>query len=402
MKHFHFGAGHFGLGFGVYTFFKAGLRTIIFNRPSSRTVAVGEDTITRHERNQMLARSNSFIVDCDVYSPTSLQLDTEIVEYESFHEYRDQDDFASFTTQGMETWLVTASLGNVKAYADVLTLIRMRRNFTDAPIYVLPLENAIDKAGIAAAFPIFTQLNNVFLLDCSVDRMCTSFTKTNGNRLIVMCEKYLALCVEQPKDDGFFARVLGATPYVKISNQIAFEKQKKFMILNGSHALIASLAAYHRFGEIHLFMSEERTKSSANLLTLDERRTAAKNILSEMGEAYQFWIRENSQELKNTELDAEIRDYIEAILKRISTTRDTSKRVLRRLLTPKAQSDGTYSNTPMEFYGWLQPRLLPALELYVRHKGILPREVCMTLAKMFEMLGNARFIDSRAIEPSIH
>ena len=79
---------------------------------------------------------------------------------------------------------------------------------------------------------------------------------------------------------------------------------------------------------------------------------------------------------------------------RIGFTPDASRRVLRRLLTPKLQHDGTFSDTPMEFLDWIHPRLVPALQLYVKYTGRLPREICMTLARMFEMLGDGRFIDS--------
>lgn len=305
MRHIHFGAGHFGLGFATWLFWKAGVPTTLVNRLSIAESVAAPDTVSSRRRNELLKQRHSYAVSYN--SP--LAETAEILQYVSIKEFLEYNpnnpDLKLLDKHFLsdEPLCLTFSLGALSNYSVPSLLIRnclTKRNIARIadPVYLMAFENNIATTDVSTNYfgglEQRSDASGIVPLNVSVDRICSMMNESRGRRPIleVACEPYAELVIEDhPLTGPLKSAFKSVEDIVRFSSTIEIEKNRKRWIVNGSHALIALTSAY--FGILALQDFFHTAELAASIQrpyrvppTLAARRAFAKGVISEMTEGF--------------------------------------------------------------------------------------------------------------------
>lgn len=419
MHHYQFGAGHFGLGFGVWIFFKANLPSIIVARSSRDSRVSSPDTISRERRNELLKARTRFVFNyrdapADVETPPTQQF--EIINYEKFLTYGESSPRVGMLDSSFGDpvpLIFTCSFGNERAYDTALRFvaraveIREQENIRE-PIFLMAFENAIPTATIYKKLLVQmgrSSLDHVIPLEVSVDRVCTMFSEISSKKgpvLQIMAARAFSLVIEDKPGIAPLKRLLSPVSGVSFSRNIEIEKKRKRWILNGSHALLGITALFYGFGQFHeYFISDKlRTHPYGAIPPLAERQAFAKALIRELAGGFIADLKNATEGLNYLRRNKKrIAEYEADIFQRYCATYDSTDRIMKNYVAPKFEHDektNTYRviNTMEQFFTWMRPRLDEPVKAYMKQKKAAPPTVMFALLHLFELIAGGRFIDT--------
>lgn len=337
LKHIHFGAGAFGLGFVCWLTNLAKFDTTVFNRAERK---LGEGNIER-----IINANNKYVVQVD--EDSGQQQTIELANAIALRSDQSNDQWISIA-EDPELNLITTSIKNLdglESYHQILLDIvkfRAEKSIT-RPIYFFACENGFNSYDVRTwlfkKYPDFKEeIEKVFVfVPCVVDRIC-SIDLNSSELLIVQTEEYARIFVQAVVDRGENQRdlsVVGKLLDPNVSKSITdisksrlfnvfdfvsdIEKFKKMksLIVNGSHFIIALRAHRHRYIHIDDFV----VKNSE----------WCRHVLEEMAVIA-------SHDVANDTLDQifynRCNEFAEETLARFSGRRDLTSRVLSRFVDP--------------------------------------------------------------------
>jgi len=373
---FHFGVGRLGLGLVVPKLSALGIPCTLLNRADTRAALLGPAAALT--RNSTLQSTDEYCICYD--RPTGKPTAHERVKFARFIDYTPGQCSPPPVAGQTNTVLVSCSLANVAAYNDIWAFVgALEKNPAIERIYVFLCENSIDKQSFGDSI---SHLTKTTLIDTIVDRMC-SVQRVYDGRVFVHTEPYEYFVVESNPDLDTLLQ-----GRISVTADIRYERMKKLFVYNGSHALVAIHAAYHKFSRIDLFLTESNSRAA---LSPQQRLELAYTIMYSQAEAFGEWAKQNNASFDQHRFDEEIDDFVEKIITRMCETFDTTARVLSRLNKPDLEgSTERYSNPYPDLFTWLFARLVPPANAYVLTYGSLPPPILEAAILLLKMIQEGR------------
>jgi hypothetical protein len=423
MRHIHFGAGHFGLGFATWLFWKAGVPTTLVNRLSTNDSVTAPDTVSSRRRNELLKDRRRYAVSYN--SPTAKT--AEILQYVSISEFLEYDPNSPnlallndhfLSDEPLCLTMSLSALDNYKTPSDLILSCLAKRNIAGIthPVYLMAFENNIATTEVATKFFGGSQqrkdASGIVPLNVSVDRVCSMMNESKGRRpfLEVACEPYAELVIEEHPLIGSLKSALETVKdFVRFSSNIDIEKNKKRWIVNGSHALIALTAAYFGILGMQDFFHKTDLKASAQRPyrlppTLATRKAFAKGVITEMTDGFRCATQKNSEGRKHLKVEGhKLASYSKRTLDRFIDGDDTTSRIIKHFVAPRLQFDpdhmtvkfvDSYSN----FLRWARPRIEEPIRAYMRVRGIAPKHTTEALINMLVMIAEGDLLKNINID----
>lgn len=413
MRHIHFGAGHFGLGFVVWLFWKAKIPTILLNRVSKEVETAPPDSVSKSRRNELLARKK-YAVSYETTDNGAELFDS--VTFENFIEYEPTDlRLASLNKYFLqnEPLCVTFSFGQVDAYSAPVAQIRSAMQGRlelgiKAPVYLMALENRFSTDSIYSHYFAHDdgEFRTLVPLNVCVDRICSMLNEygTQSALLEVATERYASIIIENKAGvDELKNALRNVTDVVQFSDWIEVERNKKRWIVNGSHALIALTSEFYGITSLTDFYSVDGLPAPYDRPTRippskDLRLAFAKGIIDEMTEGFRCATAKT--EFGRQYLDAHgnnLAIFANGTHQRFANTFDTTSRVIKNFVAPRIEYNSETQkiklvNTISEFVGWTRPRLEEPVRCYIDKHGSAPKNVVAALLNMLEMIGQGDFL----------
>jgi hypothetical protein len=416
MRHIHFGAGHFGLGFGSWLFWKAGIHTVLVNRSSRDERVDPPDTVSKRRRNELLGRRKYAVSDAALFDKNN---GAELIDYVSisdFLEYNENDYNSPILNSHFEydaPLCITFSLSRLDNYRIPLAFVRQglaARNAKNVnhPVYIMAFENSISAADTMTRLSTPNEpsslLDSVIPLEVCVDRVCTMIDENDGI-LEVETERHARLVIQNaPRTDALKEAFAHIPNIVQFSDYIDIEKNKKRWILNGSHALIAITSQFHGLRELGDFFHEDNLPEPPNQPSrrapdLRARIEFSKGVIAEMLEGFILCTTKTeagAEYLVNREDD--LGAYAEEIYQRMSNTYDTTSRIVKKFVAPRLEHDRQSNklsviNTVTDFFNWARPRVEEPIRAYIEQHGSAPKYTVSALINMFVMVSEGDFLE---------
>lgn len=420
MKHLHFGAGHFGLGFVCLLAYLAGLRSVIVNRRSPPLAPKQPgDEINAHRRNELLQASNYYAVRY-LLAPHMLKLPNikrfDLPEFERFVFLEDIVGDIGFTQRYVvpESLLITTSLASEEPYPIVARValniaIERKKARIQKPCYIVACENKQNTRNIEDAirheiaerdaFPQLDELN-IVPLEASVDRVCVSIMETEST-VQIDAEPFARLFLQSSAhDQELRERFSSISSVVFFTEDIEIEKKKKYWILNGAHAFVSINALYFRAAFIDQYLTQDEIDTdleafghySEKYLSLSQRRLECRQILDELCDAFECFLQQSPRGIAYLAKDFtpdKRQVYIDEIIERFSNTHDYVGRVLKTFVKP--------SHDKLEslniFFERTNPKILEPIKLYMKSKNTAPVAIMQSMLRLFELIAAGDDID---------
>lgn len=404
MRHIHFGAGNFGLGFSIAALNPAGMTTMLVNRvsPSRGAPSTGDaGVIDSATRNTLLSLRPEFGIK---YLNSSLQDRAEnSVAKAKFSEFcMLSDPYISRIARFCETeepLLITTSIKNsseIKNIATYLNDIIARRHTKSRMTFLVAFENSIRTSDIVRQLhPTLSRSTYVLPLEASVDRICSSMraTKLDDETSIVTVdvEKHAQLVIERDaRAQSLYDVLQHMDGELIVTDHLAAYKAAKLHLLNATHIFLASDAHYYGLAKINHYLNDEDV--SASTPSLNERRALALNIMKELQIGVKALAR-TERPLDNDYHDLTDQivsdEAIDKIIHRFSDVSDPVDRVISRLKQPTADKIETMS----DFLSSFNDKISKPVEAYVRATHYGPARITLGFLRIAELIARRSYID---------
>ncbi|WP_050385839.1 hypothetical protein [Bradyrhizobium pachyrhizi] len=398
MRHLHFGAGNFGLGFVVPLFVKAGAKTLVVNRASPKT---GGDAPSMG-KNELLLRDQRYFLK---YLNLSISQDSpdavEEIRFDQFSVlddesgYRDIIDFAI----DRELLTITTSIKSLSNAAEVIACINeilIQRMKAKSRTFLVAMENGFSTSDLLEKLDQPVQTSRYCVaVESSVDRICANMTQhqlhTGVAVLGVEVEKYARLVLQQSnatKDLAKFLAPLGDT--LVFTDRLAAYTMAKINVLNAGHLFIASDAHFYGIDHVDFFLAEHDV--TRDTPPVEARRSFASGILHELVAGTRAAARyEYPNDIGFHELIDELTndDAVEGIIARFSDVHDPVARVIARLKAPSTEDIETMS----DFLGSFYRKVSKPVEAFVKSTGYGPPRITLSFLRIAALIARREYIN---------
>lgn len=379
MRHIHFGAGKFGLGFAGWISKHLSLDLVIVNRAQK-----GGDALSY--QNQQISSNKQYEIEygdgrretIEVLQVLNLQCQADVVTLIAL-------------IAEPQTKLITTSLRN--AHSDVGTIMLkglMARAASHAKkAYVLAFENRVTSNQLrelltdGLAFSECLKVDQAAsFIDCVVDRICPNLPIVENNRIIVTTERFGRLYLGLDGDGSFFEERLsiqGRTErIIKCESDLSLRRLKKKWLFNGPHLLLA-VTAFHE----NEFDFQAWAVRNGDLVR-EMLREFAIGCLSHLAETGLATSAEMLAIIKQ-----ELQQEIALSQNRFEQIGDSTGRIISQFVQPTADNPDKLE----KFFSDVHNKInIPALS-YWRHEGKMPYQISLSLVYMIDLIAHGRFSD---------
>jgi hypothetical protein len=410
MRHVHFGAGHFGLGFSTWLFCKAKIPTTLVARVTKDPHKSAPDAVTPMRRNALLRSYRKYLVSyADDTEPIQ---DVEIAEFVEYEESTPDDALLVTLFQTDEPICVTFSLGGLDRYEAPIAMLRSALREREIkgikrPVFLMAFEDRVATSDMTRLF--FDDLEHdgrssaIVPLNVSVDRFCYMMKESAPEVLEIETESYAALVVEEHDQAQLLKDAFsGLSDLVKFSRYVQVEKNKTRWIVNGSRALIALTSDFHGITSLRDFLSSDDLSTHAHRPdrtpdSVESRKRLARAIIEEMSEGFRcFTLQWDIGERYITDHGAELDGFVEQTLRRFLSGYDTTSSVIQHFVVPPIDSGvdlpkrRSYTRPSEE--EWTRPRIEAPIRAYIRSHGRAPMNVVSALINTLVMVAESELL----------
>lgn len=368
-QHLHIGAGALGLGLICWLTHRAGFSVFLANRKQgSSDTSIARNTLLREKLTYNVLYHNGV---------------TESVRITDFIFLDEEPERISEVVCHKDTLLLTMAIRDPNALELIIPVIcpaLLARAQSGAPsIYIIACENAMTSSDLMKSIIGYGHgmgdcIDSFIFPECVVDRICNVPENNPKDIVSLRVERFANLVIDQQPShmmrlrDGL-APVTGE--YVNFVHNIRMYKERKIMLVNGPHLLIAAYI-YYQLSEDYL-----KEEDSDNLPFLLENLSGARDVLYDI-------LEEVSMMFEKRYPSGTSFAFVEQVHERFCTEPDKLSRVLNDFISPSRDNPHT-----VEFMVKKIHTRVISMCLETREN---PEMINFVIDLIIEMIGERRYI----------
>ncbi|MGX1360727.1 hypothetical protein QNJ95_37125 [Bradyrhizobium elkanii] len=376
MRHVHFGAGNFGLGFVGCVSKYMHFEFVLANRGSG-----AQSTLST--QNELIARQQKYEIE---YYDGEREL-IPVSQLLNFSDTAQHGQLIDLILDN-ETKLVTTSLkgAHIQIIPTLVEALRARATSGSEKVFILACENAVSSEDLrrdiqkSCNSEISEAINGVTeYIQCMVDRVCSE-PRIVDDRVVVPAERFGCLVLDPSADVSLFKTRLehasSQNALIKIASNFDVEITKKKWLLNGPHLILAINALYERKFDFCEYVNEN------------------KNLLAEIFQEFSIGCAQSIIERDDLsfdqmiELDKDLQLASETNQQRFLQNPDLVERIASRFLKPTHRSPKRLQ----DFFSNLSYKVMEPALAFRRRAGQLPHRISLTLYRLVDLVADGRFL----------